>query len=626
MKISTALSRAPERSLKKTLILCAGFLMAPVVLVAQMTHTWVRNDEISPDIWSWTANWDTNTAPANGDSLIFDGNYAYTANDLTNLLLRQITFAETAGVAFELDGNLIRVGGKIVNDSAYEVYIGMPIQIVEGGGAIPYSWGGTGQGLIFDIGPGGMTVAGDITVNNGARVFAKEGKGTLTLTGNNVTTFTMIRNGTLIQDGGTLGQTGSDWQRRLTFGALLAADQPQNMGTGTLILRNGATAVFNNIELFSYGGASSIVIEAGSALTADSIGYAGASYGEGNSGNTPLATLNIDLSDGGTSTSGSGTGFLGGRNVTVTELVSGERKTGFAYTVTGNVVRATPHITDIYTGGALTWVSGYETSRQYITSGHTVADGQVWLGSMTITGSGEGSISGVPTTVFSLQSFLMEEGTGNYLVDKQWTASGESATRYVHQYSTDGVLTFGQNINGNAHFVKTGPGTVVLAAGRSANTNLQTEIQGGRFVLDGSFGSTTHFRVRGSDAILSGQGSIGGTGGTVYTGVQIFNGGTLEGNHHDAKALDITGSLTILSDGNYLVNLKESPAYDVLTVVGTSTDAEVNLAGNLILTLDYAYAGTDPIILLRTDGTISGTFDFINGAAINGFVHPYLRG
>ncbi len=60
------------------------------------------------------------------------------------------------------------------------------------------------------------------------------------------------------------------------------------------------------------------------------------------------------------------------------------------------------------------------------------------------------------------------------------------------------------------------------------------------------------------------------------------------------------------------MNLKANPN-DVLTVLGTATDAEINLAGNLILTLDYDYSGGAPIILMRTDGEITGGFDTING-------------
>ncbi len=226
----------------------------------------------------------------------------------------------------------------------------------------------------------------------------------------------------------------------------------------------------------------------------------------------------------------------------------------------------------------------------------------------------------------------MEQGTGNYTIDMRWTpVSASHSTRYIHQYSTDGTLTFNYGLtrggaNNTPHLVKTGPGTVIFVEGgatQALNHIGQTEIQGGRFVLNSVMGSTNYLRVRGEDSVLSGKGSIGGadvSGSPRYTAVQIFDGGTLEGDRHTEKALDITGSLLFLEDGNYQMALHANPQYDPLTVQGTTTGSNptaalVTLAGNLELALEYAPVQNEWIVLLRTNGGINGTFDTINGNA-----------
>jgi hypothetical protein len=592
-------------------------LLLPVSLLAQTTHTWVRDSVFSPDIWSWAENWDTANVPVNGDSLIFDGDYAISSNDLTNLLLHRITFAQTMGAPAELYGNPMHVGGVIENASKQDVYVEADIVIAGGGGAIPYSWLGTQEGVIFNIGSGGMTIGGNVSSDNISRVFAKEGSGVLTLLGNNQTYFTMIRQGTVIVDGGTLGKVGTEWQRRLTLGTNPGADSPQNMHSGKLILRNGASADFGTIEMFAYAGASSIVLESGATLVTGGISVNNTSYSEGVG--SSMSTLNINIAEGGSLTYGTATGYIAPW-ATVTEKVGGVNKTGMSYRDEGVLTRSTDYALS-YTGGDALWGS---RENDYLVTGDVVASATVWMRTMILTGSEGGDVTGAPTGTFNVIAFMMEEGTGDYVIDKRWggTDNGQSSPRYVHQYSTSGVLTFTRDFTTGSganqqHFVKTGPGTVVFASGAVSSLTSQTEIQGGRFVLDGVFGQTSHFRVRGEDAILSGQGSIGGQGTTpVYTKVTVFEGGTLEGNYHEAKALDITGSLTIFEDGQYLVNLKPGSTYDPLTVRGTAdTSAVVSLAGNLILTLDYAYAGGGPIILLLTDGIIQGAFDTINGVS-----------
>ncbi len=108
------------------------------------------------------------------------------------------------------------------------------------------------------------------------------------------------------------------------------------------------------------------------------------------------------------------------------------------------------------------------------------------------------------------------------------------------------------------------------------------------------------------------------SGNPRYSFVQIFDGGTIEADNHEKKALDITGSLTIATDGTLRKALHENPTFDALHVRSTATDAVVNLAGNLELSLHYAPTLYDWIVLLSTDGNITGSFETVNGVSLFG--------
>ncbi len=596
-------------------------LAFPAILSAQTTHTWTGNLGVN---WENASNWDNNAIPANGDSLIFDGSNTETVNGLVNLLLRSVTFASTATGAFEIWGNnTLRIGGTLTNLSDYEVFIENNIQAVTGGPVIPNGWTGGGQsGLIIDVGHAGMTITGNITVDNVERNLVKTGTGTLTLNGNSYQTGQFqINQGTLVVDGGTFSQL---MNARFAMGSGWDPDAPETFASTTLIGRNGATGSLGLASrLRGYSGANQIIIESGASLRADNWSNNGANFSTPTVG---LATLNIDLTDGGTFTIGTGTGFLNyfttvSESVTVSEQTVA--RTGFGWTVAGDVTRATPHLT-VFTGGTTS------PNIHYSTSGNIELGGvnRLNTSSLTVTGAGSLSMTSNPNGYFSAQAILLEEGVGNYAVNVRWLP-GSNGTAFIHQYSTDGVLTFNRHIETTGHVVKTGPGTVVYSSSAGNNTihTGQTEIQGGRFVLDGGFTATTYLRVRGADSVLSGQGTIGGhliSGVARYTAVQVFDGGTLEGNNHLMKALTIHGSLTFLEDSQYQMQL-HAVRQDPLTILGTTGDspqaALVTLAGNLALTLENVidWSAVGPIILLRTDGSITGTFSSINGSAfVNG--------
>jgi hypothetical protein len=617
-------------------------LLFPGVLPAQTTHTWIGDDVGS---WNVSTNWSSNAVPVNNDSLIFTGDYIYTFNDLTStVLLRHITFAENAGGPFEVDGNAFNIGGTMTNNSDYEVTIWNGFGIRTGGGAIPYSRNGTYEGLIIDVGHAGITLAGAVATDQWSRHLVKQGAGTLTVsnTGSIASNHIMVMDGTLHVDGGEI--MAYDHQNKATgLGSGWAADAPETFASATLLFTNNAVATFGPPSLMFYSGMNLVKVESGSVVE-----LAPATFtnlwppvpGVDDSGRRPeMATMHYDLTQQGTGGVYAGSvGIFAYHVVVSVDTVNGV-KTGFGYRAAWDaeleepptkVEIATPYLTE-YTGGAL---SAYQDHRRLNGSVDT-GQASITIGALTLTGAGGGVLRRNETQVgtVTVSGFLMEEGTGDYLIDLTWNISnsGTFSTRYIHQYSTDGTLTFGralaQNTTNRPHLVKTGPGTVIFIAGANLANPGQIEIQGGRFELNSVAGRTSYVRSRGAGSVLAGSGSIGGgdfNGSPRYTAVQVFDGGTLEADYHNAKALDITGSLTLLGDGHYSVALHADPLGDPLTVLGTTGDtpqaAEVSLAGNLILSLHYDYvASEDPIILLRTDGLISGAFDTINNSSfING--------
>ncbi len=109
----------------------------------------------------------------------------------------------------------------------------------------------------------------------------------------------------------------------------------------------------------------------------------------------------------------------------------------------------------------------------------------------------------------------------------------------------------------------------------------------------------------------------------------MFAGATLDGSNIGQKALTIYGNVTMNDESSYHMTIAESRG-DPLSVLSTyavlpgDTDptlmatAVVTLTGDLSLDLQYSPTVYEWIVLLATDGTITGAFDTINGSAFTG--------
>ncbi len=519
-----------SRALKPALCLLLG--MSP--LFSQTTHTWTGTLNYN---WNATANWDTGSIPLQGDYLIFTGDNNYDLdgglwNDiplsgdpagLHPIRLRRITFDENAS-AFTLGGETLRVGGWIYNDSDHVQTISVDeLQIVNGGGVIPNSQSGTAEGLVVDVGWAGMVIHSNITTSNTGWNFVKDGSGVLTLTGNNVTYGTIVNEGGLIQDGGSLGVGANS---RLVLGSGWTMGTPDEFASAYVEYTGGATGSFVNIIARRFSGTNVVRVDGGSTVT-----VSGLLVNAGNTFPSPAfssyttdgqSILLFDLTGGGEVVlNQAGYGELGmlGQHVhyvLVQESTVDGAKTGFGYVDTGNgnrLTRATDYLTALPEDPNRTMNGNVN----YVTSGHAVSGevnfGRIVGNTLTIRPNSNpldstGSLtswngSNHANGALRITSLLMEEGTGDYEIRARWEPlpAIQRNTAYIYQYSTDGTLYFMRGFamsgNTNVRIVKTGPGTVVYHKdGVNSVHQTLTDIQGGRFVLDGYHGSVEYFYVR----------------------------------------------------------------------------------------------------------------------------------
>jgi hypothetical protein len=631
--------------------LAIAFLFSAMALPAA-TLTWIGD---IGDSWNSALNWSPEQLPVNTDSLIFTGGNTYTNNDMTTtLLLRHITIDELAEGAFEIDGNAFNIGGTITNQSDYEVTFWGNIGIRAGGGAIPHSRDGTSEGLVVDTANAGVTFAGTVSTDQWSRHLVKQGKGTLTITGTLITNHLVVSEGALHVNGDTLTFFNAQ-NRGVALGSGWASNAPEEFASATMVFSEGALVEMATPSLMYFSGRNEIRVESDAVLNMTPPAFVVSTTWpplppNDDSGRRPqLATVHIDLTQQGSGGMyGGNMGIWGDGLIHVVVSVNTEDgiKTGFGYRATWDTEQgedptrveiATPYMT-AYTGGALSDGSNHRRLNGSVNTEQATIN----VGGLTLTGENGGVLRRNATQVGTiiLAAVLMEQGTGDYYIDLTWQPwnAGTAYTRYIHQYSTDGTLFFhrgvSQNTTNRPNLVKTGPGRVVFLSGGDLATPGQLEIQGGEFVLNSTAGVFSYVRSRGEGSVLLGSGVIGG--GTYnseprHTYVQVFDGGTLDGSRRtviadnvvqESNALTIYGSLLFLETGQYRVDLLEESGFDPLTVRGTAgttpMEAKVDLAGNLQLKLEYVPVLGEWIVLLRTDGTINGVFDTVNGDSFIG--------
>lgn len=224
-------------------------------------------------LWSDASNWGAGL-PVDGDKLSFSTSTSTTlSNDLTNLLVRGITFHSGAS-AFTMGGNAIRLSGDISNNSTAAQSISMPIILT--------------ANTTVTSNTGAITLGGVISESGGSFSITKAGTGPLTLGGAN--TFS----GGFIQGSGDTYISGLGTPTSGAFGT-----GPVTLGGGRIIYNSGTTALYNplvaqpattttfleatNSPLHLYGnlsGSGNIILDAntnynGIRLAGDNSGFSG---------------------------------------------------------------------------------------------------------------------------------------------------------------------------------------------------------------------------------------------------------------------------------------------------------------------------------------------------------------
>jgi autotransporter-associated beta strand protein len=173
--------------------------------------------------WSASGNWQGSSLPQSGVLLRFGPGGGLSNNNLAaGRPFNGIIFPSNAS-AYVLAGNSIQLGGTVINQSVNPQTIGLPLQLVTGGGT-------------FDTWPAGLTVSGPIS---GSGPLVKVGSGTLTLAGSNsYTGGTSVSAGLLVINRSGALPTGSI----LTIGATGSVELGDSTLNGTTIPLGGSAS------------------------------------------------------------------------------------------------------------------------------------------------------------------------------------------------------------------------------------------------------------------------------------------------------------------------------------------------------------------------------------------------
>jgi hypothetical protein len=381
--------------------------------------------------------------------------------------------------------------------------------------------------------------------------------------------------------------------------------------------------------------------------------------GEGNPYYTPLKNGIINFI---TVTDSTGTGFA-----TVDD-------SGNEYGNNAKIVR--------YTDWTTLPTTGFNANTNYRLTESLQITGSAGIYTLTLGGAGGTLTSTSGTADLNTAYLLMEEGAGDWTIDLFAVARGKSGARIMQHSTDGVLTissTLGKTGVAepkNAVYSFTGPGTVRLTGngdlslmypvyvdqvktgdisigGYSVLSDQGFVVSGSRLEIDGTGSATVH-RIQVYEGTLAGKGQIGGGPRLIYsdpdgagssgqvihvngmnpirhTAVDIYAGSTLDGSNVGAKSLTIYGNVTMHSwETTYHMTLAADRG-DPLTVLSTyailpgDTDptlmaqAVVTLAGgDLSLNLQYAPSYNEWIVLLATDGIITGTFGTINGEAFSG--------
>jgi outer membrane autotransporter protein len=389
----------------------------------------------------------------------------------------------------------------------------------------------------------------------GGGSFAKDGAGTLILTGDNTYAGgTTISGGTLqIGDGGTTGSITGDieadgslaFDRSDTFtinGVISGIGNVNQNGSGTTILTAANTygsGTFINSGTLALSGAGSIaassdVLDSGMFDVSAAAGGVSITSLEGN-GRVILGANSLTLT--------APTGFFGG-------IISGSGAL--------IVIRGTETLTgdNTYTGGTL--IDGAKLNIGAGGKSGSIQGNVIDNGSLTFSRSntilfagaisGSGSVSQIGSGITILTGFNTYLGGTTISAGALQIGNGGTAGFIIGNVADNGILafdrsdfTFGGTISGSGSVSQIGPGTTILTSNNSytGSTTISAgtlqlgsggttgSIQGD--VVDNGTAAIDHSDTVLFDHVISGTGGFVqlGSGTTILTGANTYTGGTM---------------------------------------------------------------------------------------------------
>ncbi len=542
-------------------------LLAAISLIAALSSTFAVDKTWDggggDNNWLTGLNWDANSAPSAGDSLIFSGTtrLAPSNNFTASTQFNGLTFSSGAGT-FVLAGNAINLGGNITNSSGVNQTVSLAMALLQDttvdtgtAGTLALNGVVSGSGFSIDkIGAGTLslgnsanTFSGGLRINNGALALganATVGSGTITLgsSGGSENVLFQTQQGTLAN--------------AITVAAGSGTRTISNTSGANGVVLNGTLTVNSDLTFTQGAGGASISI-GGDIAGSNTITIQGGSTGKG-----VLLSSAVANSFSGTISVASG-GFL-------------------ASSTSGSPVLFNNAILDVQAGGTFEDKQGAQFAG--LTGGGTVKNTNASAKNLALVGSGSYTFSGV-----------IQNGTTSLSLTK--SGLGTQTLSGVNTYTGTTLISGGTlalsgtgTLGGSTAPLTLGGGTLdlggltpssvaavsITTAAGSGNTIQNGTLTGTSFAASNTTGNAiVSANLAGSGVTFSksGAGTLTLAGTNTYTGATTVSGGILQATQ--SGALSTTSGITVSSSGTILaVNYGGVSDYDatqVVTLLGKTT-------------------------------------------------------
>jgi T5SS/PEP-CTERM-associated repeat protein len=623
--------------------------------------------------WSVGSNWDSLSAPTNGDSVSINTSTPNQAAangitiDLDGLNVGSTATADgflaiQTGSAVTVTNNNVVIGGdasgtftggngNILLSSSTLTVTGTPAST----GTIFVGASGTGRLLVgagsavstvdsyvghLQGSNGNVTMSGASTWinsgssyigNSGTGVFSVFGGSTVDVTGNTVIGLENAGNGTV-----TISEAGSSWT---TTGVTVLGGSvitPGIGGSGTINIWNGGAYTANDQMFIGLVGTGTVNVTSGGTLTTGNNVFLG--YSSGATGTVTISGAGSIWTAGGTTTivGGNDGGVPVGGNGTVNVLNGATWDTTAGFVVLGNdpsetsrgtvnVSAATWNASSIYVGesgnGTVNIINAATVTADFIIAGDcscstgiiNVSGGSSLSVASDINlgfdGVGTMNVSGAGTTVTSNDLYLGLGSSGTGTLNVSGLASVTARDLYVG-YSGIGTV----NVQSGASMTATGNVTIGVVPGANGTVNVS------------GAGSTLTV----NDSIVIGNGGVGTgalnvfDGGTVNVTNFIFNadrvsvgaGSVLNGGFYSATS-DATTTFGLRGTSNGRLNVSGTATLDgALVVTGHNVGrttytlvSSADLGGTTFSTVTYADPLLRNAVVTYTAGDVLLTVD-----------------